>query len=48
MKQLIKCCGGCIVNLLWVTVLIAQPGISRIEYYIDKDPGYDNGISIEF
>jgi len=28
--------------------LNAQPGISRIEYYLDSDPGYGNGIAISF
>jgi hypothetical protein len=27
---------------------LAQPAINRIEYYIDNDPGYGNGISIPF
>ncbi len=27
---------------------IAQPNISRVEYYVDTDPGYGNGINVPF
>lgn len=48
MKHLIKYCGGCIVQLLLVTMAGAQTGITRIEYYIDRDPGYGKGKSVNF
>lgn len=35
-------------GLLWVCSAYAQPNITRIEYYLDNDPGYGNafGVSI--
>src|SRR4051812_5759851 len=47
MKQVITRCVGCVVSVLWVTIVFAQPAVTRIEYYIDKDPGYDNGIALD-
>ena len=48
MKQIIKRFSGCCVGLLWVLCLAAQPALTRVEYYIDTDPGYNNGTAISF
>lgn len=46
MKQLIKYFGLCYV--VWFTCLCAeaQPNITRVEYYIDTDPGYGAATAI--
>src|SRR5258708_32479258 len=36
------CCSG----LILMFQSFAQPNISRIEYYIDSDPGYGNGTTV--
>jgi len=48
MKHIIKRFAGCGVALLWAFCLAAQPALTRVEYYIDTDPGYGNGSSIGF
>ncbi len=42
MKQIIKCWAACWLLLLAVCVVQAQPNITRVEYYFDNDPGYNN------
>ncbi len=46
MKQIIKRSATCCIGLLWAWCLSAQPNITRVEYYIDIDPGYGNATSI--
>jgi hypothetical protein len=48
MIQFIKRCAGCCAGLLWAWCLSAQPNISRVEYYIDTDPGYGKATAIAF
>ena len=48
MKQIIKRFAGCCVALLWGLCLAAQPALTRVEYYIDTDPGYNNATAISF
>ncbi len=39
-------CLVCLALILCAANLWAQPNISRIEYFIDTDPGYGNGITV--
>src|SRR5258708_811566 len=48
MIQVIKRCAGCFAGLFWVWCLSAQPNLSRVEYYIDIDPGYNKATAITF
>src|SRR5258705_3858050 len=43
-KGFVVCCAA----LFIICDLYAQPNISRIEYYLDKDPGYGKGTSVTF
>jgi hypothetical protein len=46
MKQHIKPLLCSLLALLWGCLLYAQPNITRVEYYIDKDPGYNNATAV--
>src|SRR5258708_6593400 len=48
MIQLIKRWAGCLAGLFWAWCLSAQPNLSRVEYYIDIDPGYGKATAISF
>src|SRR5437868_10517711 len=48
MKQLFKCCAGCWVGILCAFNLCAQPNVTRIEYYLDNDPGYGKATAVSF
>ncbi|MEP7317833.1 MAG: T9SS type A sorting domain-containing protein [Panacibacter sp.] len=48
MKHIIKRFAGCCVALLWGLCLAAQPALTRVEYYIDTDPGYGSATSVGF
>ncbi|MEO7313510.1 MAG: T9SS type A sorting domain-containing protein [Chitinophagaceae bacterium] len=46
MKQFNKIIWLWCLGLLAVMQGVAQPAINRVEYYVDTDPGYGNGIAI--
>src|SRR5258708_611712 len=48
MIELIKRWAGCLAGLFWAWCLSAQPNLSRVEYYIDIDPGYGKATAISF
>ncbi len=46
MKQYIKALIACLTLLLWGYLLYAQPNITRVEYYLDHDPGYNDATAV--
>ena len=48
MHQIIKRFAGCCMGLLFALCLAAQPALTRVEYYIDTDPGYGSATAIGF
>ena len=48
MTQYIKRFAGCCIGILLTLWLAAQPNLSRIEYYLDIDPGFGRGTAISF
>ncbi len=42
MIQLSRCCVLCCLSVLYCCFANAQPNITKVEYYIDNDPGYGN------
>ena len=48
MIQLLKCCAGCVIAIMLAGSTAAQPNLNRVEYYLDTDPGYGNGIAVSF
>ncbi len=48
MNPIIKRFAGCCLALLWALCLAAQPALTRVEYYLDTDPGYGSATAISF
>ena len=46
MNHFIKSCSACCVLMLWFSFLYAQPNITRVEYYLDVDPGYGKATAV--
>src|SRR5580658_238677 len=46
MIQLLKRCAGCFTCILLTLNLLAQSNITRLEYYIDADPGFGKATAV--